>query len=59
MRDVCGRSYAKRSTTITAPERATQTHLRVERIDAERHLIYIRGAVPGPKTGLVMVRKQG
>jgi len=40
-------------------ERATQTHLRVERIDAERHLIYIRGAVPGPKTGLVMVRKQG
>ena len=40
-------------------ERATQTHLRVEHIDAERNLIYIRGAVPGPKTGLVMVRKQG
>jgi large subunit ribosomal protein L3 len=40
-------------------ERATQTDLRVEKIDAERHLIYIRGAVPGPKSGLVLVRKQG
>jgi len=40
-------------------ERHTQTHLRVEKIDAERNLIYIRGAVPGPKSGLVLVRKQG
>jgi len=40
-------------------ERWTQTHLRVEHIDAARNLIYIRGAVPGPKTGLVTVRKQG
>ncbi len=37
----------------------TQTHLRVERIDAERHLLYIRGAVAGPKNGIVVVRKQG
>ena len=27
-------------------ERHTQTHLRVEKIDIERNLIYIRGAVP-------------
>lgn len=40
-------------------ERHTQTHLRVERIDAERHLLYIRGAVAGPKNGIVVVRKQG
>jgi large subunit ribosomal protein L3 len=40
-------------------ERHTQTHLRVERVDAERHLLYIRGAVAGPKNGIVVVRKQG
>lgn len=39
--------------------RHTQTHLRVERIDAERNLIYIRGAVAGPTNGIVMVKKQG
>ena len=39
--------------------RHTQTHLRVERIDAERHLIYIRGSVAGPTNGIVLVRKQG
>ena len=39
--------------------RHTQTHLRIEKIDAERHLIYIRGAVAGPTNGLVLVRKQG
>ena len=40
-------------------ERCTQTHLRVEKIDAERNLIYIRGSVAGPKNGIVVVRKQG
>jgi large subunit ribosomal protein L3 len=40
-------------------EQHTQTHLRVERIDAERNLIYIRGPVAGPKNGIVLVRKQG
>ncbi len=40
-------------------ERHTQTHLRIEKIDAERNLIYIRGAVAGPKNGIVFVRKQG
>ena len=40
-------------------ERHTQTHLRVERIDADRNLIYIRGSVAGPTNGIVLVRKQG
>ena len=38
--------------------RHTQINLRVEKIDAERHLIYIRGAVAGPTNGIVLVRKQ-
>jgi large subunit ribosomal protein L3 len=40
-------------------ERHTQSGLRVERIDAERNLIYIRGSVAGPTNGIVLVRKQG
>ncbi len=40
-------------------ERHTQTNLRVEKIDAERNLIYVRGSVAGPTNGLVLVRKQG
>ena len=39
--------------------RHTQTHLRVEKIDAERNLIYIRGSIAGPTNGIVLVRKQG
>ena len=39
--------------------RHTQIGLRVERIDAERNLIYVRGSVAGPKNGIVLVRKQG
>ena len=39
-------------------EQHTQTHLRVEKVDAERNLLYIRGSVAGPKNGLVVVRKQ-
>jgi large subunit ribosomal protein L3 len=38
--------------------RHTQTHLRIEKIDAERNLIYIRGSVAGPTNGIVLVRKQ-
>ncbi len=37
----------------------TQINLRVEKIDAERNLLYIRGAVAGPTNGIVLVRKQG
>ena len=39
--------------------RATQIGLRVERVDLEKNLIYVRGAVPGPTNGIVLVRKQG
>ena len=40
-------------------ERHTQIGLRVERVDAERNLIYVRGSVAGPANGIVLVRKQG
>ena len=40
-------------------ERHTQIGLRVEKVDADRNLIYVRGAVAGPKNGIVVVRKQG
>jgi large subunit ribosomal protein L3 len=40
-------------------EQHTQTHLRVEKVDAERNLIYIRGAIAGPTNGIVLVKKQG
>ncbi|HSJ14652.1 MAG TPA: 50S ribosomal protein L3 [Longimicrobiales bacterium] len=35
----------------------TVPNLRVERVDAERNLIYIRGAVPGARNSLVFIRK--
>ncbi len=38
--------------------RHTQINLRVEKVDAERNLIYIRGSVAGPTNGIVLVRKQ-
>ncbi len=40
-------------------EQHTQIGLRVEKVDAERNLVYVRGAVPGPTNGVVLVRKQG
>ena len=39
--------------------RHTQIGLRVEKIDTERNLIYVRGSVAGPTNGIVLVRKQG
>ncbi|HJQ20873.1 MAG TPA: 50S ribosomal protein L3 [Gemmatimonadaceae bacterium] len=39
-------------------ERHTQIGLRVERVDTDKNLIYVRGAVAGPKNGIVLVRKQ-
>jgi large subunit ribosomal protein L3 len=39
--------------------RHTQINLRVVKIDGEKNLIYIRGAVAGPTNGIVLVRKQG
>jgi large subunit ribosomal protein L3 len=38
--------------------RRTQKNLQVVRVDAERGILFIRGAVPGPANGLVTVRKQ-
>lgn len=35
----------------------TVRNLRIERIDAERNLVYIRGAVPGARNSLVFIRK--
>jgi large subunit ribosomal protein L3 len=34
----------------------TVRNLRVERVDAERNLIYVRGAVPGSRNSLVYIR---
>ena len=36
----------------------TEMGLAVVRIDAEQNLLFIKGAVPGPMTGIVVVRKQ-
>jgi large subunit ribosomal protein L3 len=38
-------------------KRKTVRNLRVERIDTERNLIFIRGAVPGARNSVVMIRK--
>ncbi|HEY6040489.1 MAG TPA: 50S ribosomal protein L3, partial [Anaerolineae bacterium] len=37
--------------------RKTVQNLRVEVVDAERNLVAVRGAVPGGKNGLILVRK--
>ncbi|MEM6927054.1 MAG: 50S ribosomal protein L3, partial [Myxococcota bacterium] len=36
--------------------RVTVQNLTVERVDADRNLIFVKGGVPGPNGGLVMVR---
>ncbi|GAB4008463.1 hypothetical protein GCM10029992_64880 [Glycomyces albus] len=36
--------------------RHTTQNLRIQAVDAERGLLLIVGAVPGPKKGLVLVR---
>lgn len=40
-------------------ERHTELGLRVVRVDADRNLLFVRGAVPGAKNGIVVVAKQG
>jgi len=40
-------------------ERHTQISLRVEKIDTDRNLIYVRGSVAGKAGGVVVVRKLG
>ena len=39
-------------------ENFTETGLRVIRVDAEKHLLFVQGAVPGPSEGTVVIRKQ-
>jgi len=38
--------------------RQTQMGLSVAKVDPERNLLYVKGAVPGPIKGIVLVRKQ-
>ena len=40
-------------------ERHTELGLTVVKIDAERNLLFVRGAIPGSKNGIVTVAKQG
>src|SRR5262245_4796415 len=39
--------------------RVTQVGLTIHSVDAERNLLLVKGAVPGPKNGLVEVREEG
>ena len=38
-------------------DRVTTKNLLIVKVDAEQNLIYVRGAVPGPKTGYVAIRR--
>ena len=40
-------------------ERHTELGLRVVKVDAERNLLFVRGAVPGPENGIVIVAQAG
>jgi large subunit ribosomal protein L3 len=37
--------------------RVTAMNLRVVHVDAERNLLMVRGAVPGARNGLVLIRE--
>src|SRR5262249_6518577 len=39
--------------------RVTVRNVRVERVDSENNLLYIRGAVPGPNGGYVVIERSG
>ena len=39
-------------------KRATQVGLVVHEVDAERNLLLVKGAVPGPKNGIVEIREE-
>jgi large subunit ribosomal protein L3 len=40
-------------------DRVTVQNLRVVRVDQENNLLFVRGAVPGPTGGYVVVEKSG
>ena len=37
--------------------RVTTKNLLIVKVDVEQNLIYVRGAVPGPKTGYLAIRR--
>jgi len=39
--------------------RVTQLGLVVHQVDVERNLLLVKGAVPGPKSGIVEIRSVG
>jgi large subunit ribosomal protein L3 len=39
-------------------KRVTQVGLTIHAVDLERNLLLVKGAVPGPKNGLVEVREE-
>ena len=43
----------------TGNVRFTEIGLSIVRVDEEQNLLYIRGSIPGPRQGIVMLRKQG
>lgn len=46
-----------RGTGRMGGERVTTKNLQVVKVDAEQNLIYVRGAVPGPKCGYLQIRR--
>jgi large subunit ribosomal protein L3 len=46
-----------RGTGRMGGKRITTKNLQIVKIDAEQNLIYVRGAVPGPKSGYVAIRR--
>ncbi|HEY2825102.1 MAG TPA: 50S ribosomal protein L3 [Gemmatimonadales bacterium] len=40
-------------------ERHTELGVTVLQVDAEKNLLFVRGAVPGPANGILLVQKQG
>jgi len=46
-----------RGTGRMGGERVTVKNLQVVKVDAEQNLIYLRGAVPGPKTGYLSIHR--
>src|SRR5437764_351332 len=47
---------SKKMTSRMSNERVSQNSI-IEKIDKENQIIFLRGAVPGPKRGLVILRK--
>jgi large subunit ribosomal protein L3 len=38
-------------------ERVTVQNLKIVKVDAEKKVLLVRGAVPGPRDGMVIVRR--